>query len=132
MNYFFRLLALVLTLASVCASAHPPEVPPPGTDEDRLPKQELTGQILYQFLLAEIAAQRGQFGLFRPGNRLEQEGDICADGPSVHLGYHDNPAANAEAFLQFSANTVAAVARNYPAPPACVPAIFFDLPNDLE
>jgi len=28
-----------------------------------------------------------------------KEGDICADGPSVHLGYHNNPAANAEAFL---------------------------------
>jgi acyl-CoA synthetase (AMP-forming)/AMP-acid ligase II len=28
-----------------------------------------------------------------------EEGDICCDGPSVHLGYHDNPAANAEAFL---------------------------------
>lgn len=28
-----------------------------------------------------------------------QEGDICCDGPSVHLGYHNNPAANAEAFL---------------------------------
>ena len=27
------------------------------------------------------------------------EGDICCDGPSVHLGYHHNPAANAEAFL---------------------------------
>lgn len=26
------------------------------------------------------------------------EGEICADGPSVHLGYHANPAANAEAF----------------------------------
>ena len=26
------------------------------------------------------------------------EGDICCDGPSVHLGYHNNPAANAEAF----------------------------------
>jgi acyl-CoA synthetase (AMP-forming)/AMP-acid ligase II len=26
-------------------------------------------------------------------------GDLCADGPSVHLGYHNNPAANAEAFL---------------------------------
>ncbi|MEO8135430.1 MAG: 3-hydroxyacyl-CoA dehydrogenase NAD-binding domain-containing protein [Betaproteobacteria bacterium] len=30
---------------------------------------------------------------------------------------------NAEGFLQFSANTVAAVARNYPAPPACVEAL---------
>jgi fatty-acyl-CoA synthase len=30
----------------------------------------------------------------RPG----EEGEICCDGPSVHLGYHNNPAANAEAF----------------------------------
>ena len=28
-----------------------------------------------------------------------EEGDICCDGPSVHLGYHSNPTANAEAFL---------------------------------
>ena len=28
-----------------------------------------------------------------------EEGDICCDGPSVHLGYHNNPTANAEAFL---------------------------------
>ena len=28
-----------------------------------------------------------------------QEGEICSDGPSVHLGYHANPAANADAFL---------------------------------
>jgi acyl-CoA synthetase (AMP-forming)/AMP-acid ligase II len=26
------------------------------------------------------------------------EGEICCEGPSVHLGYHDNPQANAEAF----------------------------------
>ena len=26
------------------------------------------------------------------------EGEIAADGPSVHLGYHNNPAANAELF----------------------------------
>ena len=26
-------------------------------------------------------------------------GEICCDGPSVHLGYHNNPAANADAFL---------------------------------
>jgi len=26
-------------------------------------------------------------------------GEICADGPSVHLGYHNNPTANAECFL---------------------------------
>jgi len=67
MNYFSRLFALFLTLASACAWAQAPAVPlvppEPAKEEDRLPKQELTGQILYQFLLAEIAAQRGQFGL---------------------------------------------------------------------
>jgi acyl-CoA synthetase (AMP-forming)/AMP-acid ligase II len=26
-------------------------------------------------------------------------GEICADGPSVHLGYHNNPPANSESFL---------------------------------
>ena len=26
-------------------------------------------------------------------------GEICSDGPSVHLGYHNNPAANAKSFL---------------------------------
>ncbi len=26
-------------------------------------------------------------------------GEICADGPSVHLGYHNNPAANSDSFL---------------------------------
>jgi acyl-CoA synthetase (AMP-forming)/AMP-acid ligase II len=28
-----------------------------------------------------------------------QEGEICSDGPSLHLGYHNNPGANADAFL---------------------------------
>jgi acyl-CoA synthetase (AMP-forming)/AMP-acid ligase II len=28
-----------------------------------------------------------------------EEGEICCDGPSVHLGYHNNPSANAEAFM---------------------------------
>src|SRR5262245_21489708 len=28
-----------------------------------------------------------------------EEGEICCDGPSVHLGYHNNPSADAEAFL---------------------------------
>lgn len=64
MNHFFRCFALVLALASVGAWAQAPAVPPsPANEEDLLPKQELTGQILYQFLLAEIAMQRGQFGL---------------------------------------------------------------------
>ena len=66
MNHSSRFFALVLVLAlgSTGASAQAPAAPPaPPKEEDRLPKQELTGQILYQFLLAEIAAQRGQFGL---------------------------------------------------------------------
>lgn len=66
MNVLSSVFALLLTLASACAWAQAPAAPPapgPAKDEDRLPKQELTGQILYQFLLAEIAAQRGQFGL---------------------------------------------------------------------
>ncbi|MCX7148992.1 MAG: tetratricopeptide repeat protein [Rhodocyclales bacterium] len=70
MNHFPRLFALLLALASACAWAQAPAAAPaptttpaPAKEEDRLPKQELTGQILYQFLLAEIAAQRGQFGL---------------------------------------------------------------------
>ena len=64
MNFLSLVFALLLTLASACAWAQVPAAPPaPSTEEDRLPKQELTGQILYQFLLAEIAAQRGQFGL---------------------------------------------------------------------
>ena len=64
MNYFFRPFALFLMLANACAWAQTPPAPPvQSKEEDRLPKQELTGQILYQFLLAEIAAQRGQFAL---------------------------------------------------------------------
>ncbi|KAF0166682.1 MAG: hypothetical protein FD157_630 [Rhodocyclaceae bacterium] len=72
MNRFSPAFALFLTLAGACASAQvpapaaspsPAPVPALVTAEDRLPKQELTGQILYQFLLAELAAQRGQFAL---------------------------------------------------------------------
>ena len=71
MNLFSSVFALFLTLTSACAWAQANAVPsahgaksPPGKDqEDRLPKIELTGQILYQFLLAEIAAQRGQLEL---------------------------------------------------------------------
>lgn len=32
--------------------------------------------------------------------RAGAEGEIAADGPSVHLGYHKNPAANAELFTR--------------------------------
>jgi tetratricopeptide (TPR) repeat protein len=66
MNLLSSIFALLLMLASACAWAQAPDAQPApvqAKEEDRLPKQELTGQILYQFLLAEIAAQRGQFAL---------------------------------------------------------------------
>ena len=68
MNHFSRLFAIFLVLVSACAwaqvpAAAPALAPAPAAVEDRLPKQELTGQIIYQFLLGEIAAQRGQFGI---------------------------------------------------------------------
>jgi tetratricopeptide (TPR) repeat protein len=66
MNLLSSVFALLLTLASACAWAQVPAAQPapvPAKAEDRLPKQDLTGQILYQFLLAEMAAQRGQFAL---------------------------------------------------------------------
>ncbi|MDP2822396.1 MAG: tetratricopeptide repeat protein [Sulfuritalea sp.] len=67
MKFHSPVLALLLALVGMCAWAQTPApaatAPAPAKEEDRLPKQELTGQILYQFLLAEIAAQRGQFGL---------------------------------------------------------------------
>jgi tetratricopeptide (TPR) repeat protein len=66
MNLLSPVSVLLLTLASASAWAQEPAAQPapvPAKAEDRLPKQELTGQILYQFLLAEIAAQRGQFAL---------------------------------------------------------------------
>lgn len=71
-----RFLAPVLVAAASCSvlaqesgapdasRASPPAEPAESAPADlRLPKQELTGQILYQFLLAEIAGQRGQFAL---------------------------------------------------------------------
>lgn len=66
MNLLSSVFALLLTLASACAWAQVPAAQPapvPAKAENRLPKQDLTGQILYQFLLAEMAAQRGQFAL---------------------------------------------------------------------
>ncbi len=65
MTLLAPVFTLLLTLASVSGWAQ--EAAPAAADSapkvDRLPKQELTPQILYQFLLAEIAAQRGQFGI---------------------------------------------------------------------
>lgn len=87
MNFLSPIFALLLVLMGGCASAQSPAPAPmplatpvaepaAGTptaepaatlpapkEEGKLPKQELTEQILYQFLLAEIAGQRGQFGL---------------------------------------------------------------------
>ncbi len=70
MNYLFPVFALFLVLASATAWAQTPAVAPPAKVGDNLPKQDLTGQILYQFLLAEIAAQRGQLG-FSAGAYLD-------------------------------------------------------------
>lgn len=47
---------LPILLAAACLSAQ-------AADETKLPKQPLTPQLLYEFLLAEIAGQRGQLGL---------------------------------------------------------------------
>jgi tetratricopeptide (TPR) repeat protein len=70
MNYLSPVFALFLVLASATAWAQAPAVAPPAKEGDNLPKQDLTGQILYQFLLAEIAAQRGQLG-FSAGAYLD-------------------------------------------------------------
>jgi len=46
------------------APAEPtPASPPPPEPESELPKQDLSDTVLYEFLLAEIAAQRGNVGL---------------------------------------------------------------------
>jgi tetratricopeptide (TPR) repeat protein len=72
MNIRSPVLALLLTLSGACVWAQAPApaavpaaapaaaLPAPGKEERKLPAQDLTGQILYQFLLAEIAGQRGQ------------------------------------------------------------------------
>lgn len=64
MKFLASGFALFLALAGTGAWAQTPAAEPAAAPEqDRLPKQELTAQILYQFLFAEIAAQRGQFSL---------------------------------------------------------------------
>lgn len=77
-SFFVAILALIsaCSIAQVPAAAPEPEPSPApapaeakpagaaaSVAEDQLPKLELTGQILYQFLLAEMAAQKGQFAL---------------------------------------------------------------------
>ncbi len=66
MKPLIPLVALALGLSSALVVAQSPANPhasAPTPDAALLPKQEMTPQILYQFLLAEIAAQRGQFGI---------------------------------------------------------------------
>lgn len=65
-----RLLALLVcaALGGGLASAHGAEMadadePHGAVAPERLPKQELTPQLLHQFLVAEIAGQRGQLAL---------------------------------------------------------------------
>lgn len=66
-----RQLPLIVVLSAGAAMAQPPEnVPAQEKAASSLPVQELTGKILYQFLLAEIAAQRGQFA-FAAGAYLD-------------------------------------------------------------
>jgi tetratricopeptide (TPR) repeat protein len=58
--------ALVLSACAQAPAQRPVETASEAQPKERaepLPKQELTGQILYQTLLAEIAGQRGNFGL---------------------------------------------------------------------
>ncbi|MCF8198283.1 MAG: tetratricopeptide repeat protein [Sulfuritalea sp.] len=88
MKFYPSVFVTILALTSACSTAQAP-VAAPGPEsspasapaptqapaaakpavatapanEGRLPKLELTGQILYQFLLAEMAAQKGQFAL---------------------------------------------------------------------
>jgi tetratricopeptide (TPR) repeat protein len=66
MKPLISLVALAIGLLSPLVAAQSPVNPhagEPAPDAALLPKQEMTPQFLYQFLLAEIAAQRGQFGL---------------------------------------------------------------------
>lgn len=65
MKPLIPLIAVVLGLSGSGVAAQVAGNPHAGepVDQALLPKQALTPQILYQFLLAEIAAQRGQFGL---------------------------------------------------------------------
>ncbi len=66
MKPLFSLVILALALSSPLVAAQSPAIPHAVTsaaDAGVLPRQEMTPQILYQFLLAEIAAQKGQFGI---------------------------------------------------------------------
>lgn len=65
MNPLIPAIAVVLGLASAGAAAQMADNPHGRVQVDpgSLPKRDLTPQILYQYLLAEIAAQRGQYGI---------------------------------------------------------------------
>lgn len=56
-------IGLLSTNVAAQSSANPHSSAEPAADAALLPRQEMTPQFLYQFLLAEIAAQRGQFGI---------------------------------------------------------------------
>jgi tetratricopeptide (TPR) repeat protein len=58
----FAFLAIACSMLAVPVAAQPATAPPAPAQEG-VPQTGLTPQILYQFLLAEIAAQRGQFGI---------------------------------------------------------------------
>lgn len=56
-------MVLALLFAGGAALAQTPDAAEPVANDERLPKQELTAKILYEFLLAEIAGQRGQMAI---------------------------------------------------------------------
>ena len=66
MKPLISVVAFAIGLFSTSVAAQSPASPHADQsvpDTALLPRQEMTPQILYQFLLAEIAAQRGQFGI---------------------------------------------------------------------
>ena len=65
LRFLVALLCASLGAGVACAFEHgvDDDVIIPGTSTARLPKLELTSQLLQQFLVAELAGQRGQMGL---------------------------------------------------------------------
>ncbi len=65
-SYLYRALPVLAAVwLTACATTAPPETPPPPAPAvtEGLPRVALTPEILYQILLGEIAAQRGQIGI---------------------------------------------------------------------
>jgi len=61
--FYIAVLSAALTALTPVMAATPAITAKVVATEDQLPKQALTNQILYQYLVAEIAGQRGDFAL---------------------------------------------------------------------